>query len=105
VKDIKAILFTESAKRNDNGYKVEAGEPSKRTVFVERKNVTRTEHYSSMAAGILTTAVFIVYASEYHGEPFISAGGRNYRVTRTYPLSVNDIELTCTDEGVPQDEI
>lgn len=96
--DIILLRKVTQAKDSD-GYD-SAKSAESRTVFAERKSVTRTEFYEAMRAGITAAAVFCINADEYDGETEVQSNDKVYTVVRTYKTSENDIELTCADKKV-----
>lgn len=86
--------------QDENGYPVPT--ETERMVFAERKSATRAEFYAASAAGISISHVFRMHAAEYEGETVVKYDGRRYAVVRAYQPSVYFVELSVSDESVPQ---
>lgn len=83
-----------------NGYPIHT--ERERMVFAERMSVTRSEFYAATAAGISISHIFRMHAPEYEGETIVKYEGRRYAVVRTYQPDLYFVELSVSDESVPQ---
>jgi SPP1 family predicted phage head-tail adaptor len=65
-------------------------------VFCESKGVKRAEYWGAQANGKRIDATFEVNADEYNDQTEAVYAGKTYKITRTYPINTNRIELICT---------
>ncbi|WP_247927417.1 phage head closure protein [Streptococcus constellatus] len=89
-------------KRIENGY-----DELKQPVFDERetkilckvRSTTRAEFYQAQAAqaDLRPSKVVTVHTYEYQDEEFAIFLGKRYKVTRTYEVDVNEMELTLEE--------
>lgn len=66
-----------------------------RVVLARVGGVSRSEFYTASAAGMKPSATFSVHPADYQDEKFLVYEGKRYRVLRTYPKSLREIELVC----------
>lgn len=64
-------------------------------VFADVISVNRAEFCAASQAGYRADAVYEVWAFEYDGQQGVSCGGVDYRVIRSFPVSMDRIQLTC----------
>lgn len=75
-----------------------------RKVLGEKKSVKWAEFFAAAGTGLTLTAVFIVRAEEYGGEPVLEWSGRRYAVQRAYETG-ETVELTCSDLSQNQEDV
>lgn len=66
------------------------------TILCGKKSVGRNEFYSAAQAGLKPEIIFIVHDYEYNGEEKIRFEGKIYKVIKTYSVSFEEVELTCS---------
>lgn len=67
------------------------------TIFCSRQPTSRQEFYLAGQSGVEVSETLIVHPYEYHGENALLFNGKRMRVVKTYPLSLEELELTCTE--------
>lgn len=68
------------------------------TVFCCRKPIPRQEFYLAGQNSITVEESLIVHPYEYSGENAVIFHGKKLHVLKTYPLSPEELELTCTEK-------
>jgi SPP1 family predicted phage head-tail adaptor len=66
-----------------------------RTVYADKKSVTRAEFYQGIANDLNLNAVFEVHSMEYEDEQKLRHEGNDYLIIRTYSKDDEKIELIC----------
>jgi SPP1 family predicted phage head-tail adaptor len=66
-----------------------------RTVFANKKSVTRSEFYHAFTNNLKPTVVFEIRYFEYDDEQKIQHEGKDYLVLRTYSKNGETIDLVC----------
>lgn len=79
---------------DSNGFK--QTQVKKKTVYANKKSVTRSEFWSAHSNGVSADCVFEIYAFEYNGETEIIHNGNIYDVIRVYETKNDFAELTCS---------
>lgn len=82
---------------NDNGHVTH--EWQEREVFAEKHSVTRSEFFAANQIGVNATIAFKVHTDDYCGETLIECDGKEYSVVRTYQITPDIIDITCTGKG------
>jgi SPP1 family predicted phage head-tail adaptor len=67
------------------------------TVCCAQKPTPRSERYLAGQSGIQISETLIVHPYEYSGENIVIFNGRRLRVLKTYKISMEELELTCTE--------
>lgn len=62
-----------------------------------REQVSRSEFYLAGQNDIEVSEVLIVHPYEYNRERFVGFQGRRLKVVKTYQISTEELELTCTE--------
>lgn len=95
--ELTLITSDEPAERtNGNGFP-NAGEPTGRTVFCNKKSVGYAEYFSSQQAGHTASLKVELHKVDYEGELLVTLEGRRYSVLKTYEIDDDLIELTLSD--------
>ncbi|BBI32483.1 phage head closure protein [Cohnella abietis] len=66
-----------------------------KTVFANKKSVTRSEFYQGVANNLKPVAVFEVNSFEYEDEQKLRHEGSDYMIIRSYQITQDLLELTC----------
>nr|DAP51836.1 MAG TPA: head closure knob [Caudoviricetes sp.] len=71
---------------------------SETTVCCCKKPTPRQEVYYAGQNGIKISETLIVHPYEYNGENIIEFEGKRLYILKTYPISTEELELTCTEK-------
>lgn len=66
-----------------------------RSVFANKKTVTRTEFYQAISNDLKPTATFEIRSMEYNAEQKLRHEGKDYIILRTYSKNGETIDLVC----------
>lgn len=66
-------------------------------VYCNRSPVSRQEFYLAGQNDIRVSEILVVHPYEYGGENLVLFRGRKLRVVKTYEISMEELELTCTE--------
>jgi hypothetical protein len=69
----------------------------KREIYVEELKVERSEFYQARRTGMSVSKVLKTCRWDYDGETLIEHDGKQYKIERTYPVSLDEIELICSE--------
>ena len=69
------------------------------TYYCVTRSITGAEYYRAQAAGIDVSMTVNMAAADYPGLTICTVDGKWYKVTRTYELDNNTIDLTLTAGG------
>lgn len=72
-------------------------EESALTILCCRRAITRSEFYQANQAGIRPSLVVDVHNFEYSNQEFAKYGGKEYRIIKTYPVTLDLLELTLVE--------
>lgn len=89
--DAVITLVTESLSQNSYGAIVKS--ESTRTVFCQRKSVSRADFYGGMQAGLSLSHVFLTHRANYDGEELLEYEGERYAIVRTYETDSDMLEI------------
>lgn len=67
------------------------------TVFCSKLPISRQEFYMAGQSGIEVSEIFVVHSYEYNNENYVEFNGKKLKVLKTYPKSLEELELTCTE--------
>ncbi len=67
------------------------------TVYCTRRPVSRQEFYLAGQNDIQISEILVVHPYEYNGENMILFHGKKLRIVKTYEISMEELELTCTE--------
>lgn len=59
--------------------------------------VTRNEFYLAGQNNVEVSKILIVHPYEYEGQRYVRFRERKLKVIKTYPISAEELELTCTE--------
>lgn len=93
-RDVVDLLIYEEGKDED-GFPTPPVETSRRTVFVNKKDVRSSEFYMANQQGVALKFMFEMHSFDYEGEEILEYEGRQYKVFRTYDKG-EKIEIICT---------
>lgn len=68
----------------------------KTEIYAEELKVERAEFYQARRAGMSVHKVLKICRWDYNGETQIEHDGKRYKIERTYPVSLDNIELICS---------
>ena len=94
--DLLTLRSWPNAGQNANGY-IEKGEPADAQVWADAQNITRSEFYASLSAGVKIAACFVVNACDYDGQPAVVWNGKEYNIVRTYSKGPDRVELYLSE--------
>lgn len=63
-----------------------------------KEPVSRNEFYLAGQSGIKVSEIVIVHPYEYSGEKYVISDGKRLAVVKTYKISMEELELTCTEK-------
>lgn len=63
-------------------------------VFGKKKSIKQNEFYQAQASGFKPELKFEINSFEYNNEKFVRYNNKEYRVIRTYEVSLDKIEIT-----------
>lgn len=66
-------------------------------IYVEELNVERAEFYQARRAGMSVHKVLKTCRWDYNGEALVEHDGKHYKIERTYPVNLDEIELICSE--------
>ncbi|NOU63175.1 phage head closure protein [Paenibacillus sp. LMG 31461] len=92
--DYELILIGQTEGENEIGDPISTD--SEVIIFCGIKSVGRNEFYSAATAGLKPEIVFIIHAYEYDGQQTVIFENNRYAVIRTYAISTEEMELTCS---------
>lgn len=89
--DTTAELATTTEVVNDSGTVVRT--PSWRTVYVNEKDISQTEHYQAAAVGLKPDIKLEMRRTDYFNETRLRYEGKEYDVVRSFAPNRDFIEL------------
>lgn len=96
MKDETAYLISYVSKgRDENGYEIT--EEVRNEIFVEEKGVTRSEFYQAARADRKISKTLITSELDYSGETVIEHDGKRYSIIKSFPISGERVELSCSE--------
>jgi len=63
--------------------------------FADVVGVNRAEFYAADQAGYRADIIFELWAFEYGGQQGVLYDGREYKVIRSFPVSMDRVQITC----------
>ena len=63
-------------------------------VFGKEKSIKQSEFYQAQASGFKPELKFEINSFEYNNEKYVRYNNKEYRVIRTYKVSLDKIEIT-----------
>jgi len=66
-------------------------------VCCNRRPVSRQEFYLAGQNDIQVSEILVIHPYEYGGENLVLFRGKKMRVVKTYEISMEELELTCTE--------
>lgn len=93
--DEVTLLGVEDFKEDDLGQQIP--EQTETRVYCIRRPVSRQEFYLAGQNDIPVSEVLIVHPYEYNGENAVLFRGKKLRIVKTYEISMEELELTCTE--------
>ena len=70
---------------------------SEQEVWCCKEQVSRNEFYLAGQNNMEISEILIVHPYEYEGQRFVKFRERRMKVIKTYPISMEELELTCTE--------
>lgn len=67
------------------------------TILCCRKATPRQEVYLAGQNNIKIAETIVVHTYEYSGEEIVEFHGKRLKVLKTYPMSLEELELTCVE--------
>lgn len=89
------LLGAEDFKEDELGQQIV--EPKETAVCCIRRAVSRQEFYLAGQNDIPVSEILIVHPYEYSGEKLVLFRGKKLKVVKTYEISLEELELTCTE--------
>lgn len=93
--DEVTLIGTESYTEDELGQQIPI--ESKTIVLCCRKPTPRQEKYFARQIGVKISETFIVHPYEYNGENIVEFQGKQLHILKTYPISMEELEITCTE--------
>ncbi|MEY8412862.1 phage head closure protein [Lachnospiraceae bacterium 62-26] len=93
--DEVTLLGAEEFKEDDLGQQIPV--QTETTVCCIRRPVSRQEFYLAGQNDIQVSEVLIIHPYEYNGESAVLFRGKKLRIVKTYEISMEEMELTCTE--------
>lgn len=94
--DEKVILISSSGYEEDEiGQQVPI--EAEQEIWCCKEKVSRNEFYLAGQNNMEVSEILIVHPYEYEGQRYIRFRGKKLKVIKTYPISMEELELTCTD--------
>lgn len=94
--DEKVILISSSGHREDEiGQQIPL--ETEKEVWCCRDRISRSEFYLAGQNNMEISEILIVHPYEYEGQRFVKFRERRMKVIKTYPISMEELELTCTE--------
>lgn len=62
-----------------------------------KEKVSRNEFYLAGQNNMEVSEILIVHPYEYEGQRYIRFRGKKLKVIKAYPISMEELELTCTE--------
>ena len=94
--DDEAILLgAEDFKEDGLGQQIL--KPKETRVYCIRRPVSRQEFYMAGQNDLRVAEILIVHPYEYSGEELVLFRGKKLKVVKTYEISPEELELTCTE--------
>lgn len=72
--------------------------PRETTVCCCKQPISRQEFYLAGQSGIQVSEILIIHPYEYSGESTVVFNGKRLNVVKTYPISQEELELTCVEK-------
>ncbi len=96
MKDEIAYLISSISKgRDENNYEIT--EEIRKEIFVEEKGTTRSEFYQAARADMKISKTLVTSQWDYSGETEIEHDGKRYTIIKSFPVSGERIELSCSE--------
>lgn len=76
----------------------QAAIPRETTVCCCKQPISRQEFYLAGQSGIRVSEILIIHPYEYNGESTVVFNGKRLTVIKTYPISQEELELTCVEK-------
>lgn len=92
-----ALLSSGGYKEDEIGQQIPL--ETEKEVWCCRDRIPRNEFYLAGQNNMEISEILIVHPYEYEGQRFVKFHGRRLKVIKTYPINMEELELTCT-EGV-----
>lgn len=89
------LLGAEDFKEDELGQQILM--PKETEVCCIRRSVPRQEFYLAGQNDIQVSEILIVHPYEYNGEQLVLFRGKKLKVVKTYEISLEELELTCTE--------
>lgn len=86
-------LITTTIVKDENNYERER-ELSRYNIFVRPLNITTSEYYQSMVAGIQNLVKLECYGFDFKDQKYAEYKGKKYKIIRTYATRNDLLELT-----------
>ena len=96
--DEKVVLIS-SARYVEDEIGQQIPDETEQEVWCCRDQISRNEFYLAGQNNMEISEVLIVHPYEYEGQRYIRFRGKKLIVVKTYQISMEELELTCT-EGV-----
>ncbi len=94
--DEKVILISSSGYEEDEiGQQVPI--EVEQEIWCCKEKVSRNEFYLAGQNNMEVSEILIVHPYEYEGQRYIRFRGKKLKVIKTYPISMEELELTCTE--------
>lgn len=90
------LIGTDGYEEDDLGQQIPVSKET--TICCSKMPISRQEFYLAGQNDIHVSELLVVHPYEYGGENFVVFEGRRLRVIKTYPLSLDELELTCTEK-------
>lgn len=93
--DTVTLIGTSGFAEDELGQQIPVTEET--TVYCSKLPVSRQEFYLAGQSDIQVSEILVVHPYEYNGEKTVVFNGKKLRIIKTYPLSLDELELTCTE--------
>lgn len=67
------------------------------TVCCSKLPIARQEFYQARQNDIEVSEILVVHSYEYNNENYVEFNGKKLKVLKTYPKSLEELELTCIE--------
>lgn len=92
-----ALLSSDGCKEDEIGQQIPL--ETEKEVWCCRDRISRNEFYLAGQNNMEISEILIVHPYEYEGQRYIRFHEKKLKVVKTYQISAEELELTCT-EGI-----
>jgi len=94
-KERVVLIARGNPQEDEAGYPLPV-EETQREVLANKRSVKQSEFYAAAQNGLQADIRFELHLFEYEGERILEHEGKRYEVVRTYEISSEIMELTCS---------